>query len=484
VALEPFTVEHFEAYAARMVFDDGERRGLEGWQLGLVEDLFKGFPRNLWIVPEGNGKSTLVALLALYGADYTDSPWIPIGAAAAKQARIIHDQATGFIERSGLTDRFRSFGGYRLIRSLRNGGIGIEVFAHDPKTGDGVIPAPFALLDELHRHPDMRLWNLWGGKLRKRGAQLLGISTGGEPETPFENMRDVIRRRATKRKRSGAHLRAEAAGEILHEWMVARDEDCADMGKVKEANPLSTITEASLAEDFALVTDLSDWKRLKCNRPTRSHLSAVSDKEWDDADVGSDPGIPDGAPIDVGLDVAWKWDTTAFVPLWRGPDFRLLGPATILVPPRDNSSMHPDELKAAATELDDRFRVGTCVMDVSKAEDVAHWLEDELGWAVIDREQGNRAAVADFEAFMDGIRNGWLRHTGDAGLRSHVLHAIARRLPGGDHRFDRPVQNRMSAANQDRRVIDALSAAAMVVEFSTRDTGPAESVYEQRFAAA
>src|ERR1700754_1772003 len=98
-----------------MVFDDGERHGLEEWQLDLADDLFKGFRRNLWIIGEGNGKSTFVSILALYGADYSESPWIPIGAAAAKQARIIHDQATGFIERTpGMEKRFKSFGGYKL----------------------------------------------------------------------------------------------------------------------------------------------------------------------------------------------------------------------------------------------------------------------------------------------------------------------------------------------------------------------------------
>lgn len=480
--LRPFTVDHFRAYAELMVFDDGERRGLEDWQLLLAEDLFAGFQRNLWIIGEGNGKSTLVSILALYGADYSESPWIPIGAAAAKQARIIHDQATGFIERTpGMEVRFRSFGGYRLIRSLTNGGIGIEVFAHDPKTGDGVIPYPYALLDELHRHPDMRLWDLWCGKLRKRGAQAVGISTAGEPETPFENMRDAIRRRAVSRKRDGSHLRAEAPGEILHEWMVPKDELCSDMTAVKDANPLSTITTETLEQDFALVTDLGEWKRLKCNRPTRASTSAVSDKEWDDAETETE--IPAGALVDVGLDVAWKWDTTAAVPLWKGPDFRLLGPARVLVPPRDGSTLHPDELKQTFLDLGQDFSIGTVVMDTSKAEDIASWLEDELGLTVIDRGQSNQFACSDFEAFMDGLRNGSLRHTGDHSLRAHVLNAIARRLPGGDYRFDRPSSVRQNVVAQDRRVIDALTAAAMVVEFSTRAV-EAHSVYEERFAPA
>jgi len=484
--VEAFTVEHFRQYAGWMVFDDGERREPEPWQLEVAADVFRGYPEAWMIVPEGNGKSTFLAQLALYGADFSKSPWIPVGAASAKQARIIYDQAAGFIERTDeLKDRFQCFGGYKLIRSSANGGIGIEVFAADVKTGDGVIPYPFALLDELHRQDDLRLYGLWKGKLRKRGAQLLAISTAGEPETPFENTRDEIRRRATKRERSGSHLRAEGPGLVLHEWMVPSDELCSDMEAVKAANPLSTITAASLAGDFASPTmDLGDWKRLKCNRPTRAVQSAISDKEWDDAET--DEEIPAGAALDVGLDVAFKWDTTALVPLYKHSKFRLLGKAEILVPPRDGSSMHPDVIKDALLELQGDFRIDTVVMDMERAADIASWIEDELGVTVIDRTQSNKLACADYEAFMDGLRNGTLKHTGDPGLRSHVLHAIARRLPGGDYRFDRHSTVRQNKREQDRRVIDALTAAAMVVEHSNR--APAKrSVYAQRrelFAAS
>jgi hypothetical protein len=481
--VDAFTAGHFREYVAGLVFDDGESRPPQDWQLEVVADVFKGFPETWLIVPEGNGKSTLLAQLALYGADFSDSPWIPVGASSAKQARIIYDQAAGFVERTPwLDERFKCFGGYKLIRSLANGGIGIEVFAAEAKTGDGVIPFPFAIVDELHRHDDLRLYSLWKGKLRKRGGQILTISTAGEPETPFENTRDEIRRRATKRERTGAHLRAEGPGLVLHEWMVPSDEQCSDMKVVKAANPLWSITEKSLAEDFASPTmDLGDWKRLKCNRPTRSVISAITDKEWDDAQI--DGEIPAGAEIDIGLDVAFKWDTTAAVPLWKGPAFRLLGPASILTPPRDGSSMHPDEIKDALLELSHGYRVGAVVMDMERAADIGSWIEDELGVTVIDRSQTNKLACADYEAFMDGLRNSTLKHTGHAGLRAHVLNAIARRLPGGDHRFDRPTSSRRSVGQQDRRVIDALTAAAMVVEHSNRAV-PKRSIYEDRYAAA
>lgn len=462
-----------------MVFEDGVQREPEDWQLAIAEDIFDG-SREVWvIVPEGNGKTTFLAQLALYGADYTDSPWIPIGASSGDQATIMYTQAEGFVNRTpGLSTRFRCFGGYKLIRSLRNGGRGIKVYAAAPKTGDGVIPAPYVIVDELHRHNDLGLYDLWKGKLRKRHAQILAISTAGEPGSPFENMREEIRRKAKRRRREPGYLHATGNGIVLHEYMVASDEECSDLEKVKQANPLTSLSIDELREEFESPTlDIVNWKRLKCNRPTRSVKVAVSDQEWDEAETNQE--IPSGAPIDVGLDVGWKWDTTALVPLWVNESLRLLGAATILVPPRDGSTLHPDEIKDAFLTLNSDFSIQTVVMDTSKAEDIGSWVEDELNVRVVDRGQTNVPAVQDYAAFMEGLRNGTLKHTGHLGLREHVLNAIARRLPGGDYRFDRPSTSRW-APEQDRRVIDALTAAAMVVEHSNNVEPPRESVYERR----
>jgi len=251
------------------------------------------------------------------------------------------------------------------------------------------------------------------------------------------------------------------------------------MTAVKAANPLSTITTVTLRQDYELATHLGDWKRLKCNRPTRAVESAISDREWDDAEV--DERIPPGSEVTLGMDVAWKWDTTAVVPLFVTKARRLLGEARILVPPRDGSSLHPDEIKGALFELCEEFTVRTLVMDMHRAEDIASWAEEQLSLTVIDHDHRQaKVHVQDYEAFMDGIRNSTLKHTGCRALRPHVLNAIARRLPGGDYRFDRPNAGRGSAREQDRRVIDGLTAAAMVVEHSTR-AKPRRSVYEERF---
>jgi phage terminase large subunit-like protein len=478
---KPFTVEHFRAYSSLLVFDDGEQHDLERWQTDFARDVFRGFREGWLLVPEGNGKSTFTAALALYGADYTARPWIPIGASSRDQAMILYAQCKAFVEQTpGMREHFKCHDGLRRIKS-RNGGEGIKVYPWDPATGDGVIPYPYAILDELHRHEDLRLYRLWKGKLRKRGAQILTISTAGEPGTEFEDTRDRIRNDASARRRRGGRLIATGNGLVMHEFKLEDAKDAKNMRKVKAVNPLSSITAAGLREEFdSPTTDLGDWLRLKCNIPARSSQAAITEREWDAAQVGNGE-IPPGERISLGADSAWKHDTFAIVPLWPAPAHRLLGEAVILVPPRDGSSMHPDVPKRAFEVLHERNPVDEVVMDMGRAEDVAAWLEDELGVTVIDRGQSNVHHCEDYEAFMAGLRNGTLRHTGDPGLRRHVMNAVARLLPGGRRRFDRPTSAR-TAAKQDERVIDALTAAAMVVQHTTR-AEPQQSVYEERFAA-
>lgn len=215
------------------------------------------------------------------------------------------------------------------------------------------------------------------------------------------------------------------------------------------------------------------WARFVCNLPTRAENAAITELEW--AAARSDELIPAGVPVALGLDVAWKWDTTALVPYWhRDAGFRLFGPAVILEPPRDGSSLDPGLVEAAILGVNDRNPLETVVMDTSRAEQLASWISDELGAVVVDRQQTNARAVEDYDRFMEALRLGWLRHSGDAGLTRHVLNGVARLLPMGDSRFDRPSPSRTAPREQDRRVIDALVAAAMVHSICSAPVAAAE----------
>ncbi len=234
-----------------------------------------------------------------------------------------------------------------------------------------------------------------------------------------------------------------------------------DFKVVKSANPLKAITATTLRDKFQSPTmTMEHWRRFVCNLPTRASSAAITEAEWFGAKT--DEQIPAGESIWVGLDVSWKWDTTAVVPFWMNSrEHRLLGPATVLIPPRDGSSVDQSLIERALTDLHERNPIHTVVMDTSRAEGLASWIESELGAVVVHQPQANPGAVRDFEMFMEALRSGWLHHAGDPGLTQHALNAIARVLPFGDARFDRPIQSHLGR-EQERRVIDALTAASMV----------------------
>jgi phage terminase large subunit-like protein len=410
-------------------------------------------------------------------ADVTPSPWIPIGAATRDQAEILFEQAVGFIERSGRAKhRFKIHPGLRRIKSLRNGGVGIKVYAADVKGGDGVIPTD-AFVDELHRHDDLKLYRLWKGKLRKRGGRIVTISTAGEPGSPFEDLRETIRNKADTRERSGCHLRAAGRNIVYHEWAVPSVDQARDLAVVKQANPLSQIDTTYLGDFLnSLTLDFGeDWLRLTCNIPARSSHAAVPEAEWDRLETHE--RIPADAPIWVGADFGWVNDNTAIVPLWvRDGSYRLFGDVTILKPPGSGVMLDVDEVKNAFREIHERNPIEVAVLDTHAAKDVAQWLETELGATVVDRSQKNELQYLDYENFMRAIRERTIGHSGDREFRRHVLNAVAKVGAGDRKRFDRPASSR-NAKFQDRRVIDALVAAAMVLTTSV-DGARRRSHYE------
>jgi phage terminase large subunit-like protein len=463
------------------VLDSGEKWDPQDFQLQVMEDVFAGVPETWMIVPEGNGKTTMMGGVALYYADYTPSAAVLLAAASRDQCGLLLGQAAGFVYRTPglLNQRFKVFEGYRRIQALRSGGR-IQVFSADDRTGDGVIPGGIVLLDELHRHQDLRLYRTWRGKLDKRGAQLIAISTAGEPETEFENAREAAKRSAPDITVTGAHTRAASPEMVLHDWSVPADADVEDMQAVKAANPFDGVTMEKLRRkrDSPTMT-LGHWQRFVCNQATRSEESAITDAEW--AALGTDEQIPVGEPIWVGLDIAWKRDTTAIVPFWMpSHEKRLLGVPEILTPPRDGNSLPPEEVQMALLRVHERNPIHTIVMDENAGgAQLAFWIEDELGARVVAHSQGHSAMALAFERWMEAMRQGWILHPRDPELTRHVLNAIARLLPGGQTRFDRPSSSR-SAALQDRRVWDALTAASMVNSVAATEgtDAPPEFVFE------
>ena len=469
-------MEHFRIYSSRMVYDDGEQRQPDAWQLDFAREVFLAMKRAIWgyenwlIVPEGNGKTTFMGLLGLYGVDWAVRPWIPLFAHNGEQAKTTYYQAKTFVENTpGLHHRFRCFDGLRTIRPFRGGkqrpGRGMEVCPWDPDANDGFIPFPYFLADELHRHPTMETWRLLKGKCRKRKAVGIGISTAGNPGSEFEHARDKMRDGASQRIRRHGGTIYRGARHTMLEFRLEDADRALDPRAVLKVNPLSTITLADLREEMSAPTfDIGDWKRLKCCIAARSTNAAISDDEWARAVAREYREIPAGEHIDAGLDLGWKHDTTAILPQWKAPEgYHLWDEAKVIVPPRDGSMTHPDRIKEPLLARHERNPIDTLVMDVTDGADIAAWAADELGCTVIDRPQGNNHAVRDYKNVMRGLRTGALRHVKFCpNLTAHSMNAVAWRLPRGDTKFERPSTSRTSKTKQDERVVDALDAGGFV----------------------
>jgi hypothetical protein len=91
------------------------------------------------------------------------------------------------------------------------------------------------------------------------------------------------------------------------------------------ANPLSTITRDELAKKRRSPSmTVQHWRRFVCNQAVgrRRH----GDRPVRVGGAGSEEQIPEGEPVAVGLDLGWRHDTTAIVPLWMPePEHRQFG---------------------------------------------------------------------------------------------------------------------------------------------------------------
>lgn len=443
--------------------------------------MFSGVPEAWLILPEGSGKTTFLALLGLYFGDYTESAMIPIAASSREQAEIMYRQAEGLVQRSPeLKPRFRAYDGYRRIKCLRSGGR-IQVYAADDRTGDGIIPGGLALVDELHRHRDLKLYRTWRGKLEKRGAQLIAISTAGEPGGEFEETRSRIKKTAEQvtTSRGGCHTRAASADIVLHDFAVPSAKQAEDMDVVARANPRPEMTAERLRKKRESPTMTREhWLRFVCNIATLAGGSAVQPEEWDRLE---EPGldVPDGAPRLGWLDLGWKIDTSAMgVLVWESDERRIVTGVRVLEPPVDESDVVAGILltqlefgadlwvadpSAGAEQMIQLLEKGQHPLQTDDALRAEYGLPELTGseepLEFVAHSQDN-APMSQAAARLDeAIRNRWLVHDGDRKLRAHVLNAVARSIGDAKWKFDRPAD-----AKGERRKnypIDALTGLLM-----------------------
>lgn len=281
-------------------------------QQQMLGEYFGGLRETVIIVPKKNGKTTMLAALALYHLCTTPEAACFIAASSRDQATILYDQARGFVRRSDFLDGLVDVkAGYRELRSKLDDGR-VRVLAADADTADGVLPT-LALVDELHRHKSTALYGVFRDGLGPRRGQMITISTAGANEdTPLGKLRNAAYAMPTFAQH-GTYRTARNPDFAMHEWALEMTDDLTDLALVAKANPAPWQTEEELRRRRDSPTmDDAQWARFACGVWGIGSAPAF-DRQVFAALVNSGPLPAPGRVVTLGFDGARRRDGTGLV---------------------------------------------------------------------------------------------------------------------------------------------------------------------------
>jgi phage terminase large subunit-like protein len=433
--------------------EDGEPLQLHGFQRKMLSDLFAGRRETLILISKKNGKSTLLAALALFHLCTTPDAECVIAAASRDQASIMLRQAQGFIRRSPWLQERCQVKQREIVHKTLGGRV--RILASDVDTADGVIPT-LALVDELHRHKSTELYGIFLDGLGPRDGKMVTISTAGDDEnSPLGELRTAAHA-LPGLVRDGAYRYVRTEDFAMHEWALDPDEDREDMAIVKLANPAPWHTIAALRKRRRSPSMKPwQWARFACGVWMAGEDSAISEKEWRACAKAGCEIPPDAAGVYVGIDLGWKWDTTAIVPVWRSDDSEvaIVGKPIIVVPPRDGSATAFERIWEPIKEIASRYSEVQFVLDPEAGgEQLAQHIESELGVEPAIHSQKTTPMQLAAQRLSEAISEKRLQHPDDPELNAHVLSAAAKQ-EGERWKFVK--------AKRKRAPIDGVIALAM-----------------------
>jgi phage terminase large subunit-like protein len=392
---------------------------LHGYEREILADYFAGTAiETVCIIPKKNGKSTLLAALALYHILMVRNAKCLIGASSRDQATLIFWQAEQMVNDGDLAQVFDVKGGYRHIRC---GSSTLRVLAGDAATADGAGPT-LALVDELHRHRNGDLYGVLRDGLTT--GQMVTISTAGETlDSPLGLLRDAAYELANP-VRKGAHriMRSSDGAFVMHEWALAPGEDYEDPKTVKRANPAPWITIPILRRqrDSPTMT-LGQWLRFRCGIWTEGEEPPIPPQLWDDLRGVFTVSIEE--PVWVGVVLGRDRKETAIA----------------LVQERDGSFFTQVDILAEATYADVEARVREFwetfdvkgVVYTSKGFQRSADLLEAEGLQMIELPQSDQRMTEASATFWKLLEEGKLHHDGDKDLRAHVMSARTKETEKG-----------------------------------------------------
>jgi phage terminase large subunit-like protein len=269
--------ETFTAFCARIGL------ALEPFQKRIAKAVAGPERECVVLLPRGQGKTTLLAAIALHHLTSVEGAAVYCAASSREQARILFEAASAFarvLEHPNIVDR------HLELRYCPNPDVPrvftrfLRVLAADAPRLHGLQPT-LMICDELHAHATDEVYIALSTALIKHpGSKLITISTAGQgADSPLGKLRTralgqpQVSRRGFVTDARGAHLR-------FLEWSVPEDGDIDDPKVVKRANPASWIDVEARAAQREAVPDLA-YRRFHANQWTEreGHWAAARSLE-------------------------------------------------------------------------------------------------------------------------------------------------------------------------------------------------------------
>jgi len=300
-------------------------RPIFGW---VDAEGFRRFRKAFIEIPKKNGKTQLIAGLALYMllGDLEPGAEVYVAAADREQARILFGAAKAMVEASpALTKRLQVFQNH--IERKDDKTAFFKVLSAEAATKHG--PNIHCLIiDELHAQPDRDLFEtLTRGVIARRQPLILLITTAGDDDESicYEEY-DYARRVLSGTIQDERHL------PVIFE--AGPKEDWADPAVLTRVNPGIGTTiriETLLASALEAKNEprkRNDHIRYHTNRWTNQATAWIPIEWYDACQVDLDDAELVLLDCAAGLDLAQKWDLASFVVTFRQ---YLESPATIEV---------------------------------------------------------------------------------------------------------------------------------------------------------
>ncbi len=309
----------FTAFCQRIGFTP------EPFQKRIAKVALEGPPETLILLPRGQGKTTLMAAIAVYHLLTTERAAVYCAASSRDQARILFEAAARFVrelDHPNLLARHLEIRHCPDPERFKEFDRHLRVLAADAGRLQGLSPT-LAIVDELHAHRDASVYvALKTAQVKTLGSRLVTISTAGHDTRSVLGQLREKALGAPKVTRRGFMTETRAPDLAMLEWTVPEGQDVSDMRTVKRANPAPWITTAALGAQWASTVGEFAFRRYHANQWTTAEEQWLPAGVWPRLATAERP--EQGADCWVAVDAALKYDTTAVCWALRLPDDRIL----------------------------------------------------------------------------------------------------------------------------------------------------------------